>query len=446
MFAPLLIIYIDYLISVAAASSMLLAAYKKRSRFALRVLISIFICAVCVMLCTMIAFNLPREMKILNIVCNCCIYLFMLAALVACSCLCFKGNFSSILFSCITGYAIKQLTENTFFLLMLIFPTLNLTHSTENNPLSIMLLRYYGIKIPFYVVYFLLLHFLWLRKYSHSIPDKETNYSSLVFASVTMAACLIFNILRDNFSAENIVMNVVCILACMLCFVLIIFLRAGILEKNTLKTEIAVIKRIQHEKMEQIDLFKENLDLINIKYHDLKKNITLLKNTDISVQDELITEITDTLNIYDAKIHTDNELLDIILIRYNLLAKRSGIRMSCIANGKLLAFMSATDLVALFSNLLENSIAASMQLSQDKRIISLSVQEECGMISIHSENAYTGSIQFKNGLPLTSKPNKAYHGFGMKSIQLITEKYDGYLTISTKNDIFRINILFPKAK
>ena len=70
MFAPLLIIYIDYLISVAAASSMLLAAYKKRSRFALRVLISIFICAVCVMLCTMIAFNLPREMKILNIVCT----------------------------------------------------------------------------------------------------------------------------------------------------------------------------------------------------------------------------------------------------------------------------------------------------------------------------------------------------------------------------------------
>ena len=47
------------------------------------------------------------------------------------------------------------------------------------------------------------------------------------------------------------------------------------------------------------------------------------------------------------------------------------------------------------------------------------------------------------GLPLTTKKNKADHGYGMKSIRYTAEKYNGTITVQTKNQIFMLQILIP---
>ena len=49
----------------------------------------------------------------------------------------------------------------------------------------------------------------------------------------------------------------------------------------------------------------------------------------------------------------------------------------------------------------------------------------------------------ENGLPLTTKKDKDYHGFGMKSIQLVVNKYDGDLNVNVANNVFSLSIMFP---
>ena len=49
-------------------------------------------------------------------------------------------------------------------------------------------------------------------------------------------------------------------------------------------------------------------------------------------------------------------------------------------------------------------------------------------------------------MPVTTKPNKMYHGFGMKSIRNVVEKYGGTLVIKAEGGIFRLNILLPMGK
>ena len=47
---------------------------------------------------------------------------------------------------------------------------------------------------------------------------------------------------------------------------------------------------------------------------------------------------------------------------------------------------------------------------------------------------------------ITTKDNKDFHGFGMKSIKMIVDKYHGDMNITKRNDIFSLNILFASNK
>ena len=59
-------------------------------------------------------------------------------------------------------------------------------------------------------------------------------------------------------------------------------------------------------------------------------------------------------------------------------------------------------------------------------------------------NYFEGNIIFsEEGFPITTKEDKERHGFGVRSIAMITEKYNGNFLFSTEEDVFRLNIAFP---
>ena len=60
-------------------------------------------------------------------------------------------------------------------------------------------------------------------------------------------------------------------------------------------------------------------------------------------------------------------------------------------------------------------------------------------------NYFDGEISYTaDGLPKTSKNNTSDHGFGLKSIKYVAEKYDGSMSVETQGDIFNLNIIFPE--
>lgn len=106
--------------------------------------------------------------------------------------------------------------------------------------------------------------------------------------------------------------------------------------------------------------------------------------------------------------------------------------------------MSPTDLYSLFGNALDNAFDAVRAVDDpDKRSISLLVQRVAGMVSVHIENYYAGTVAFEDGLPRTTKADTSSHGFGVKSMRLIAESYDGSLTMGTNGETFYLNVLIP---
>ncbi len=225
------------------------------------------------------------------------------------------------------------------------------------------------------------------------------------------------------------------------CSFFTMYIMFEVIYRKQLKREFTTANRLLKQSEEQYKLAKENIELINLKCHDLKHQIRHLGN-DTRVDSQTVKEIENMISIYDAGIRTGNEALDIILTEKSLYCNKHGIRLYSILDGKLLSFISDSDLYSLFGNLLDNAIEAVENLEEEKRFINLSVKEVNGFPTVSTGNCFVSRLEFDKGLPKTTKENKDLHGFGMKSIKFICKKYEAELNISVNGGMFEVNIIF----
>ena len=96
----------------------------------------------------------------------------------------------------------------------------------------------------------------------------------------------------------------------------------------------------------------------------------------------------------------------------------------------------------MFGNALDNAIEAVMRLDENKRNIAVVVHKVGDMVSVNVTNPYEGDIELDgDGLPVTIKQDRNFHGIGVRSMRNIAEKYNGICTVSLNNGTFVLNVL-----
>ena len=209
--------------------------------------------------------------------------------------------------------------------------------------------------------------------------------------------------------------------------------------ESTKKAQIA--EQLLHAERSRYALEKETVDALNIRCHDIKHQIAALG--DLGRQKEL-REIESLVNIYDCGLKTECAALDLVLSNKSRMCSGKRIVLTCVADGRRLGFMEDADVYALFGNILDNAMEAVERLDEpDKRLISLTVRAQDHFLIVSQENYYDGVLELDHGLPVTTKADKRFHGFGMQSIKMLTEKYGGDLRLQTGDGIYRLSILFP---
>lgn len=228
-----------------------------------------------------------------------------------------------------------------------------------------------------------------------------------------------------------------------LCSVFTLVIQFAILKNGKIQHEYKVMEHLRHLEKSQYDLSKKNMELLNIKFHDLKHLISSIG--DISSDEKY--ELERAVSIYDMTIKTGSEVLDVILAEKSLFCDQKGVRFEKIADGKLLGFMSNSDVYSLFGNAIDNAVEAVTKIKDpERRFVTLMVRETRGMLLIRIENCFDGAVEFDDGLPITTKEDKLYHGYGTKSIRNIVEKYNGDFYMRAEEGTFELNILFPLAR
>lgn len=212
-----------------------------------------------------------------------------------------------------------------------------------------------------------------------------------------------------------------------------------------IRNELEAMQNIFKNQYQQYQQSRENIDILNRKYHDFKHQIAALRaETDVEKKNSYLDEMENEIKTYEAQNKTGNHVLDTVLTSKSLLCARKHITLTSVVDGKLLDFMDTMDLCSIFGNALDNAIEYEQQLQdRAKRLIHLSVSAQKGFVLIRVENYFEDQLDFKDGLPITTKVDKSMHGFGMKSMRYAAEKYSGTLTASVTNNWFELKILLP---
>ena len=205
--------------------------------------------------------------------------------------------------------------------------------------------------------------------------------------------------------------------------------------------ELIALRSLLEQQQEQYRYEKSMIDTLNIKMHDVKHQ---LQDLDDEKRQKLAEELSPLLENYNARFQTENPALDVILTRKSFVCHEKHIHLTVMADGASLDFMRESDIYSLFGNILDNAIEAADKLEEkEQKVIKLSVEKQGYFVSIHEENYFSDKLEFEDGLPRTTKPDTVYHGFGMKSIRMLAEQYDGSVKICSEGNRFILDIMFP---
>ena len=224
---------------------------------------------------------------------------------------------------------------------------------------------------------------------------------------------------------------------------LAVFILFGILEMGHLEREVEIINNLYRENMRQYEVSKATMESL----HDLRHRINALMASKAGLTEEETQEISDKIFLFDSRVKTGNETLDIILAEKKMLCYQYDIEFDCMVDGSRLTFMNVYDLYSLFGNALSNAIEAVCRQKEGKpRLIFLSVRGGEGFVSVHLENTFDGQINLVNDIPVTNKEDRNAHGFGLKSMERIVKQYGGTITFTVKDELFHLDMLFDRPE
>ena len=364
---------------------------------------------------------------------------------------CYEVTVCNLMFQCIFGLALENLA--TLVLQYLIckkwFPSLQTEHTV----------LYIVLTVLCYALFDIMAYLLLVRKNVRGQIVVEEDWRTFfiyltiyIFISVMGdVTSLIFHwgqVGGKMFGGMEVFSHTAvpyfCIAVNVIVNLVIVLLQSMTYRILSLQQEKKMLQILQKEKEQQYNFSRENVDLINQKCHDLKRQIRALKLVQGEERDRLFKETEEAVQFYDAHVKTGNDVLDTILTEKSFVCTRQGIRFSCNIHAEHMDIIDVIDFYTIVSNGLDNAIeCVSRYEDNEKKVINVAVLERGSMLHIFIDNYFDGELEFCNGFPVTSKDDKGYHGYGVKSMQMIAKKYGGDIRISVNNHTFSLQIMLP---
>lgn len=424
----------QFVIELLMAEAMFVFRFKRRGFFWLRLPIALG-------LCFLFAWALPALSENPFYVSFLFLLIFLFTLLM--NKFIFNESWLAVAFCCVAGYTTQHLAFEIYNMIMvaLEYPAASGFYGTGEFitmfPNLFAAVMYVSAYAPAYFVFYML--------FSVQLRSRELIKLKSTFIFVLAISVLVVDIVLNAVVVKTdivdarplkIVIGVYNILCCFFSM----FLQFEVSVRKELEDTLGRVEQMWHQASKQYEISKENIELINLKCHDLKHQVHKLRSGG-EIGTKELKEIEEQISIYDSSVKTGNDALDVILTEKSLLCNKNGIIINIMAEGERLGFMAKEDIYSLFGNMLDNAIAAVLRVEPDKRTIMLNIKAVGEMLVIRESNYFAEPISFQNGLPVTGG-DRRFHGYGVKSIKYVCDCYGGDLNIKAENNIFTINLLF----
>lgn len=333
------------------------------------------------------------------------------------------------------GYAAQHIAYDTMKLVMI--------GSGRTDSSFYFTPTYYVMYVTVYVAVYGAIWLCFARRFD--IDDDKVRYAAawIIGGMALLVLVVVFNL----FFVLTLPLQsqMVCFVYDAICTALGLLTLTFASSNDRLQNDLQVMRQINRLQEQHYELAKENIELINIKCHDIRKNLaSLYRDADGRPSDASIRQIEDSIRVYDSIFHTGNEAMDVLLTEKSLYCSSHGITLTCMVDGRPLDFMESSDIYALFGNILDNAIESAVKCDDPgKKTISLTVKTIGRLLICEEQNYYVGELVMRDGLPVTTKSDTRFHGFGTRSIAYQVRKYHGELRMSGVNGMFSLSAVIP---
>ena len=200
-------------------------------------------------------------------------------------------------------------------------------------------------------------------------------------------------------------------------------------------------------KMQYYRMSRDGITSLQIKCHDLKHQIAAIRSkTDQESFGRYLDRLEDSIIEYGTVVECGNETINTVLTEKNILCSTCSVKFSYIIDGTLFDFMSEMEIYSLFGNALDNALESCSKVQEpEKRVISLKAARHGDMVVLHVENSYDAVLKMVDGIPCTTKKGGG-HGFGLRSIQQIAQRYEGMASVQAEENIFKLTVFLKPGQ
>lgn len=251
-----------------------------------------------------------------------------------------------------------------------------------------------------------------------------------LFGAVTLSEQTILPLSEDQ-------MGTWVLLAMVLLFAVLVY---RLQRQRELEAEVAQLKQAQAESLRREyqalrRTYEDNAKL----YHDLHNHIEAiyhcLTQGDTQAAQRYCADLRTPIQALAQTAYTGDTAIDCLIANKLALAQREGIDAAASIDFPRGTNLRSVDLTAILGNLLDNALEAASAAPEPRRFLRLTIRRIHAMLVIKVEN---GTDRPPPGEDLqTTKADKTMHGWGLKSVRTAAERYDGTLSTSYQDGVFR---------
>ena len=290
------------------------------------------------------------------------------------------------------------------------------------------IIGYSVYRFSYMIVVWILLCFIW--NHYHFLKE-ERIFSTIVI--LLYLGILFLGIYYDGTVAGGI---------SALIFILLEYLLQRIMKREEDKT-IIYQNKLMKQQMDEIENIYMTMRGWRHDYHNhlqsLKGYLSLNK---VDQMKNYLNELETDLDSIDTLYHSGNLQLDSILNAKLAIAEKGQIRIHCDASIPPQLHVSDLDLCVILGNLLDNAIESCRKIKDpDERFIRVYIGILKKQLYISITNATSETVKQRTDHYFTTK--RGDHGHGLKRVDQVVKKYDGYLNRQNEPGVFATEIILP---
>ena len=308
-------------------------------------------------------------------------------------------------------------------------------------------------------VYYLLLELvIFVKRKNNELKPKQWTFLLCVpLVSSVLMVSLFEAAISHRESLAYLISNFISIISVLGLNFLAYFVITELTKNNKIETEYKMLKQsksYEEKNIEDIQRIYDETRVIrhDVKHHDKHILSELQKIPDISPGQQkqidkikkYISDLDEEITDVSYKIITGNSVVDNILNYKISSAEKAGIKVSYYIENNPIEIPNI-DICRIFGNLFDNAIEACKNSGVEDKNIEIRMYKKKVYRCIMVSNT-TNSLVLKTNPDLVStKKEKDLHGFGLKSIRSIVEKYDGFFNFYEKNNRIFFEILLAEV-